>query len=659
MCRRERLAARIVDPFSMCGIAGILNLTSARPPSEDELGKMIGQLYHRGPDGYGFFHDAHVGLAHARLSIIDLAGGKQPIHNEDRTVWVSFNGEIFNYIELRAALEQQGHRFYTQSDTEVIVHLYEQHGEDFVQHLNGQFAIALWDQRARKLLLVRDRAGILPLFYEDLSGRLRFASEIKSLLVARDSSPAVNRRALRDVFTYWSPLPPETMFEGVFAVRPGEMLIVDGRGLRKRQYWNWSYPPDTDRFTGNETEAAEQVRALLDDAIRIRLRADVPVGAYLSGGLDSSILAALAVRQQNAQLSTFSIGFEQGDLDERGYQEMLTREIGVSARTIVCDAARIGREFPRTIWHTEMPVLRTAPAPMGILSGLVRESGFKVVLTGEGADEVFGGYDLFKEAKIRRFWAAQPQSKFRPLLLKRLYPYLDLTARQGQAYLEAFFGTGLGQAKEPFFGHLPRWEMTRRCQEFFVPDFHGDETDGGYKSAISRYPELSQRWTSFEQTQFLEARLLMPEYLLSSQGDRMLMMNSVEGRFPYLDHRVIEFANRLPPRMKMRVLDEKHILKMAAGDLVPDAIRRRPKQPYRAPDGLTFVGAGAPEYVRDLLAEEQLRRYGYFSPDKVTRLVRKFESGRAVGYKDNMSLVGVLSTQLWHYQFVERHGADH
>ena len=641
----------------MCGIAGIYSV-DARPRDPAVVRAMIGRLRHRGPDGEGFYEDQHVSLGHARLSIIDLVGGGQPISNEDDSIFVVFNGEIFNFIELRKELEHQGHRFRTRSDTEVLVHLYEERGLDFVKELNGQFAIALWDRCTRTLVLVRDRAGILPLFYWQSGAELYFASEVKSLMAATTAWPRVNRETMKSIFSYWSPTPPDTMFEGVLSLRPGEMLVADDHGVRCHHYWRWKFAPDLEPFGGTEMEATEIVRHLLEDSTRIRLRADVPVGAYLSGGLDSSLLAALVARQRDVRLTTFSIGFKQAELDERDFQQTLVQALGVDARSVLCETDMIAQAFPRTVWHAEVPMLRTAPAPMGILSGLVRSAGFKVVLTGEGADEVFGGYDLFKEAKIRRFWARYPFSRWRPLLLKRLYPYLDLAGRQGQAYLQAFFGVGLDRADDATFGHLPRWETTRRCLDFFVPGFFSASGETGDVGISSRFPELSRKWSAEAQTQFLEARLLMPEYLLSSQGDRMLMMNSVEGRFPYLDHRVIEFANSLPPRMRVRVLQEKYILKRAAGALVPDSIRVRPKQPYRAPDGLTFVGARAPEYVRDMLGPDQLRRYGYFAPDRVARLVKKFEGGQAIGYRDNMALVGILSTQLWHHQYVERRGAD-
>lgn len=639
----------------MCGIAGILNQNTGRPPSETELSSMITQLRHRGPDGYGYFSDAHIGLAHARLSIIDLSGGTQPIHNEDRSVWVIFNGEIFNYIELRAQLESQGHVFYTHSDTEVIVHLYEQYGDEFVHHLNGQYAIALWDTLRRRLLLIRDRAGILPLFYTQLNQRLIFASEVKAILPVLGQAPRLNPDALDQIMTFWAPVSPDTIFENVHEVSPGCMLIVSGDSVRQYRYWDWSFPEDGKYHSGSVAEQAEQLRELLIDATRLRLRADVPVGAYLSGGLDSSVLAALIRNHSDVHLRTFSIGFEDRGFDESEYQNQMVTHLHTDHSQICCRQADIAAEFQRTIWHTESPILRTAPVPMGLLSGLVRAQGFKVVLTGEGADEVLGGYDIFKEAKIRRFWAKNPASVTRPLLLKRLYPYLEMPQGRAAAYLSAFFGMGIDRPDAAAFAHLPRWVSTAKSKEFFSPDLHASLRANAQQTLESRLPAALSAWHPFNRGQYIEAKSLMAGYLLCSQGDRMLMANSVEGRFPFLDHRVIEFANRVDPRLKMHVLQEKYLLKQAMRRYLPETILGRYKQPYRAPDIASFTGEKVPEFVADLMSETHLRRVGLFDAAKTARLVQKAQQGRAKGNKDNMAFVGILSTQLWHHLFVDNY----
>lgn len=639
----------------MCGIAGIHHLNEDGTPERYLLVAMVGMLKHRGPDGYGYHIQDRIGLAHARLSIIDLKTGAQPIHNEDKTVWVVFNGEIFNYIELRKALEKNGHRFYTHTDTEVIVHLYEQYADDFVQHLNGQFAIALWDAPRRRLLLVRDRAGILPLFYAENRGRLLFGSEIKSILPALGSAPRLNPRALDQVMTFWSALAPETLFEGIRELAPGEMLIAAGGRIARHRYWSWSFPVDGDYFEHPEADLAAELHDLLVDATRLRLRADVPVGAYLSGGLDSSAIVALVHHYGGVPLRTFSLGFEDRALDESEFQRVLVRHIGAEHSEVQCRDRDIAARFLDTIWMTETPVLRTAPVPMGMLSSAVRAANYKVVLSGEGADEVFGGYDIFKESKIRAFWARFPKSTWRPWLLKRLYPYLDLSQRQTQIYLQNFFGLGIETPDAPHFSHMPRWATTSRCKEFFSAELRAALTDDAVARLLDGLPPELSRWHPFHRAQHLEAVSLLPGYLLSSQGDRMLMSNSVEGRFPYLDHRVIEFANHLHPRLKMKVLREKYILKRAIGRYLPDEILNRFKQPYRAPDSAAFFRSELPEYARELLSVGALRRYGYFDAAKVQRLLEKIRRNPALGYKDNMAFVGILSTQAWHYLFVERY----
>jgi asparagine synthase (glutamine-hydrolysing) len=638
----------------MCGIAGIYKLHAGAPPVEaGELARMTRHLERRGPDGEGRWLRPHVGLAHRRLSIIDIEGGQQPIHNEDRSIWTVFNGEIFNFPELRRDLEQAGHRFYTRSDTEVIVHLYEEHGDDFVQHLNGQFAIALWDEPAQRLLLVRDRVGIAPLFYCSVGGRLLFASEAKALLPLLPSAPRLNPQALDEVMTFWAPLSPNTMFEGIYELPPGEVLIADRRGLGTRRYWDWAFPASGTYNQAGENELTERLHDLLLDATRVRLRADVPVGAYLSGGLDSSAIAALAQSVVGDRLKTFSIQFADRSFDEGAYQQAMVDHLGTDHSRVLCGGAEIAQRLPEAVWRTECPILRTAPVPMGMLSAHVRSQGYKVVLTGEGADEALGGYDLFKEAKIRQFWAAQPDSRWRPLLLRRLYPYLDMTQRQGQVYLQQFFGMALDNPQLGYFSHLPRWITTSKCKAFLSPALKQTLADDALRRLEEGLPRGFGELHPLNRAQYLEVKLLMAGYLLSSQGDRMLMGNSVEGRFPFLDHRLIEFANGLPPRMKMRALQEKYLLKRAVQRYLPASISARHKQPYRAPDAAALFDSGAPGYVRELLSEEAIRRTGYFDPARVALLVKKARAGRAVGQKDNMALVGILSTQLWHHHFVD------
>ena len=633
----------------MCGIAGFVG----RPSGEDAretLQRMIGTLQHRGPDGFGFHDEGAVGLAHARLSIIDLATGDQPIYNADRSVCTVFNGEIFNYLELRAELVAQGHRFYTQSDTEVIVHLYERHGDDFIDHLNGQFAIALWDSRRRRLVLARDRAGIRPLFHANVRGRIWFASEAKALLAVLPECAAIDPLGLAQALTYWAPVDPDTVYRGISSVPPGHVLAIEEDGTQTlRQYWDWTFPVHgTPPAFASIEQATRELKDLLVDAVRLQLRSDVPVGAYLSGGLDSSGLVALVREYTQAPVRTFSLTFEDAEFDESTQQQEMVRHLGTQHSTLKCTKRDIGEAFPRFMRHVETPVLRTAGAPLMLLSGMVREQGYKVVLSGEGADEVFGGYDLFKEAKVRRFWSKQPESKLRPLLLGRLYGYLENSPVRNPAFAQSFFGQGMQHLQRPVFAHAPRWSTSQRALNFLSPAMR--EQIAGFQPLDfyeARLPDGIGHWSPLSRDQYVEAKSLLAGYLLSAQGDRVAMANSVEGRVPYLDHRLIEFASRLPPQWKIRGLTEKHILRLALKDLLPGKIATRTKQPYRAPDSQSFFVDGKPlDYVAELLSPDSLRKAGYFDPMAVAGLFEKCRAGRATGFADNQAFVGILSTML-------------
>jgi asparagine synthase (glutamine-hydrolysing) len=640
----------------VCGIAGFIGAAGDAGADRQLLERMLALLAHRGPDGSGIHLENGIGLAHVRLSIIDPAGGEQPMRRGPLVV--SFNGEIFNYIELRAELRRLGHVFRTDSDTEVILHLYERYGDRFVEYLNGQFAIALWDGAGQRLLLARDRAGIRPLFHARGRGRLWFASEIKAILAALPERAVLDVKGLLQTFTFWGPADPQTVFEGVSSVPPGTLVVLDRSGAETHtQYWDWSFPSRTEspEFASID-DATTALRELLVDAVRLQLRADVPVGAYLSGGLDSSGIVALARRFTDAPVRTFSIAFEDAEFDESEHQQAMVRHIGTEHTTLRCNRRDIAEAFPQLIRHTEAPVLRTAPVPLMLLARSVRAAGYKVVLTGEGADEVFAGYDIFKEAKVRRFWARQPDSEWRPRLLGRLYGYLEHSPVENPAFARAFFGQGREHAGRPIYAHVPRWMTSRRALAFLSADLRSvaDSWDP-LTFYEERLPKNVMEWAPLARDQYVEAKSLMASYLLSSQGDRVAMASSIEGRFPYLDHRLIEFANRLPARWKLRGLTEKFILRRALADLLPEDILKRTKQPYRSPDARSFFVDGKPlDFVGDLFSRSRIRAAGYFDEDAVSRLLEKCRGGRAMGFADNQAFVGILSTMLLDEIFVRQ-----
>jgi len=637
-----------------------VNLREGEPPEVDALSRMAGSILYRGPDELGLYRDRHCGLVHTRLSIIDLASGQQPMSNEDDSLYLVFNGEIFNYVELREELLLLGHRFRTQSDTEVILHAWESWGEAAFARFNGQFAVALWDRPRRRLVLARDRLGVRPLHVCEHAGRVYFGSEVKAIFAADASLPrALDPAGIDDVFTFWGPIAPRSPFLGVRELPPGHVAVYEGGERTERAYFRPSFPVDgMGQFAGSEEEAARAVRAALEEAVRLRiLRADVPVGSYLSGGLDSSIVASMGLGQKGDRFSTFSLRFEDAEYDETPYQRMMVERLKSEHHELVVSKKDIAEAFPAVVMHAERPLLRTAPAPLFLLSKLVNQAGIKVVLTGEGADEMFAGYDLFREAKVRRFWARQPGSRLRPRLLERLYPYLSRSPVAQQAMARQFFGRGLERHRDPGFSHEPRWSSTSALKRLFSDGQRaavaGRDAVGELLAAL---PEQFSGWTPLAQDQYLEIRTLLSSYILCSQGDRMLMAHSVEGRFPFLDIDVVALAASLPPRYKLDVLDEKHVLKQLARDLLPREIIDRPKQPYRAPDALSFVGAHAPAWIGDVLAPGAVARAGVFAPAAVEALWKKCRDRKdeaQLSNTDNMALVGVLSTQLLHLSLVE------
>ena len=626
----------------MCGIGGIVRPEGGEAIGPEPLRRMAAALHHRGPDGYGIARGPGTGLVSTRLAIFDIPGGWQPIRSESGTTIV-YNGEVYNHPELRADLAASGVACRTLTDTEVVLRLIERDGLDALHRLNGQFAFALYEPGPRRLTMVRDRFGVRPLHYAlKAGGTLVFASEAKGLFASGEVDARPDLGGLDDVFTTWGPRAPRTPFAGVHQLRPGGLLVWErGRVVADRTWWR----PEYGAAAAEATE--ESLEELLRDSVRLRLRADVPVGSYLSGGLDSSVVTALARDASDHQLRTFSVAFADALYDERSQQEEVARALGTEHHVVEAGAADIAGAFRDVVLHAETPLIRTAPVPLALLARRTREQGITVVASGEGADELFWGYDLFKEVAIRRA-ALTDESALEAL--DDLYPYLAEAggARRGPAWRRAF--ADAGDPDDPLFSHQTRLNATAAVKALYRPEVALEAGDSAARLRAA-LPERFEGWSALERAAYLELTTLMEPYLLAAQGDRVAMAHGVEGRYPFLDHRVFEHAVALAPGRKLDGMHDKIALREVAARVLPASIAERPKQPYRAPAVDPFFVPGAPEWVAERLSEDALRQVGIFDERRVAGLVRRCQAGRATGLREGMALVGVLSTQVWHDTF--------
>lgn len=638
----------------MCGIAGALS----HEISEHDVKVMLTAITHRGPDEFGTFTGHGISMGTARLSIVDLSGGQQPIRDEVTGVTITLNGEIFNHIELRDELMAKGHRFKTKSDTEVALRLYLEHGDLFARHMNGQFAIAIWDPREKKLLLTRDRYGICPLFYHEKKETLAFASEMKCLLTLPNISRQMNLKALDQIFTFWTPIGSHTIFADILELTPGTVLVKKGEQSSISAYWTWPFPESHLQESMTFDYAKERLLEELKRAISLRLRADVEVGSYLSGGLDSSVIVALACGALGQKLRTYSIQFEEKSYDETPFQQMVSRLYHTKHKAFVCREGDISERFEQVVWHTECPLFRTAPTPMNILSEKVRQDGLKVVLTGEGSDEILLGYDIYKEVKLRRFCSKFPQSEMRAQLFKRLYGYLPQFAnpRYANLAIEALRKSLLSTS--PFYSHEIRWANNSANKIYFSESLQNELRSYNPLAELESLmpPEYFQS-TDIGKAQYLEIQTLLRGYLLSSQGDRMTMGNSVESRFPFLDHELLTFVASIPEKHKLRGLKDKYVLREAIQGLLPDEVRNRSKFAYQAPEVRAFSPKGKAQspLVEKYLSREAINEVGLFNADHVANLLNKASQSdlSRLSTRDNVSFVQILSTQILHKMFVQ------
>ena len=638
----------------MCGISGVLG-PKANP---EDIKIMLAAITHRGPDEFGVYSQRHIAMGTARLAIVDLSGGQQPITDKETGATICFNGEVFNYVELRESLIQKGHKFHTHSDTEVTLRMYLEYGEEFPKYLNGQFAISIWDPRSSKLVLARDRYGICPLFYHQKGETFAWGSEIKTLLTLPYVPRELNHKAIDQIFTFWTAIGSHTVLKDIMELPPGNMMILKGNERKIQKYWDWPFPEMQKQFTGNFEQAKEGLLNELTKAISIRMRADVEVGSYLSGGLDSSAIVALTCGRLGHKLRTYSIEFAEKSYDESQYQQMVSQKYNTVHKAFQCTENDIAERFQQVLWHTETPLFRTAPTPLNLLSESVRKDGLKVVLTGEGSDEILLGYDIFRETKIRRFCAKSPNSDWRPQLFKRLYAYLPQFANPRFANLAIESLKKSLNSNSPFFSHEIRWGNNAANKIYFSEALR----DGlkGYNAIdelASIVPENFHKAGDVSRAQYLEINTLLRGYLLSSQGDRQILGNSVEGRFPFLDHELLNFVSTLPQRYKLSGLKDKHILRESMKGLLPDEVRLRPKFAYQAPEVRAFYPKDKPVsgLIEKYLNEYSLKDVGMFDVGLVKNLLLKISQSEhsRLSTRDNTSFVQVLSTQIFNEMFVK------
>lgn len=633
----------------MCGIAGLYGGGTA---DRELLEAMGGELHHRGPDGTGLYIDGGFGMVNTRLAIVDLRSGDQPLSCEHGRYWTMQNGEIYNHVELRSELTALGHRFQTTSDTEVIPHAYQEWGAAFLSRLNGDFAIALWDRDQQELLLARDRFGVRPLFLAQYGDDFCFASEARALLRHPLAARALDPVGIVDSFTVWSTLPDRSAFVGIRELPAAHYVVVGPDGLRaERRWWDVSFKSRA----APEEDLLDELEHLIADAIRVRLRADVEIATYMSGGLDSSLIAGIAAGQRGSLgLHAFGVGFSDASFDESDAQDQIAAALGTAFHRTIVDSRAIAEAFPQVVALAEKPLLRTAPAPLLRLSSEVRDAGLKVVLTGEGADELFGGYDIFREDAVRRFWARHPESELRPQLLLRLNQFLATDPGRALPFLKQFYARNLLAVGDPLYSHRPRFLNTARCLALLRPELVREAVGelAPESRLLGRLPANFMTFSPLARAQYLEIVCFLEGYLLHAQGDRMLMGSSIEGRFPFLDYRVAEFAARLPDSMRLRGLREKYALRRVAARHLPVQISSRPKVPYRAPIASVFFGPDRPAYVGELLDPARVQAAGLLDPQAVRRVVARFQRGSGVSETDEMALVGCISLMLLHEQMV-------
>lgn len=633
----------------MCGIVGFFKSSHPIEEYSDIIKKMLCMIQHRGPDQAGYYLDNNIAIGTARLSIIDIKNAIQPFCDPNKRYWLSYNGELYNYKELRKELEASGVSFVTNSDTEVVLQGWIQWKEQSLKKFNGAFAFAIYDAKEVSLFLARDRFGERPLFYIEQNGAFIFASEMKAFFGYKGFNFEWDEEQLSSIFAIWTPIAEQSSYKKIKQLPMGEYIKVnkEGKIIEKRSYSKISF--EGNALTISEEDAIMQIQKLLTKSVELHLQSDVETGVYLSGGLDSSIITHLATTILGKPVRTFSVEFENQEFDESAYQKLLSKRFNTIHSSIVIRDNDITENFPKALYHTEIPVFRTAFVPIFLLSERVRAEGVKVVLSGEGADEVFLGYDLFKETLLRNSWQKMDVEEKRDKL-KKIYPYLNHFNSTKQTHLMGLYQQFSEENMSGLFSHEMRFQNGRFSVQLLQNKEDPFSNIYALLSQDTGYKDLSL----IHRAQWLEFKTLLPGYLLSTQGDRVNLAHGLENRCPFLDPDVVNFSASVNLKFNDG-FNEKYILKEAFRKVLPTEILNKPKFPYRAPDAFAFINA-RPDYLDLLLSEDELKKTQVLDMNFTRRFIKKLFtlSADQISTKENQTFVFLISLVLLDYFFIRR-----
>lgn len=627
----------------MCGINGIaFSNRSGRRVEESLLIQIRDVLHHRGPDDAGLYIDKNVGLGHRRLSIVDVASGHQPMPNEDKTIHITYNGEIYNHADYREELESKGHRYRSHCDTETIIHLYEEHGTNCVDYLRGMFAFAIWDQKKKELFIARDRLGVKPLYYiHDENGSLFFASEIKALLAAKAVKPEVNFSVLPDQLANHATSGEDTLFHGVKRLLPGHTLTWRNGEIKIEKFWDVSFEP---KHKGNEKDLIEEWRELFKTSVRLRLMADVPLGMFLSGGIDSSAIAAMMSEMVDEPIKTFSVAFKEREANEHEFARMVSEKFKTDHHEIILSPEQFFEALPKLVWHEDEPLAHLASVPLYFVSKLAQQH-VKVVLTGEGSDEMLAGYERYRKTVYNHAFGRV----YETLTLKSLRSFvknrveaLPVAARK----LKRTFLCLPSDLEHIYFDNFAVFPHAMQ-HELFLP---ATKEKMGFSNPYSTVRGLVERTDAkgiLDRLLYADTKTYLHELLMKQ--DQMSMAASIESRVPFLDHKLVEFSARLPTRLKLKGWTTKHILRESMKDILPEPILTRKKMGFPVPIARWFRDEFRHIVDEYVLSERTIKR-GLFNEDFVRELVASHQSGE--GNHDER-LWALVNFEIWQRQFID------